>query len=92
MEAKARTVDVRLLALLVAIVAVGVTIWAAGALAAGGSSGSSDSPSSGIPAWPIQTQDDGGAQAPNDDCPDRPGGGSRGSGAGDGSSSGSSQL
>jgi hypothetical protein len=79
---QARRLDLRLV-LLVAFVAA--AIWAATALAGGGSqpasgdSGRSNGPASGF----VQDQGGGGAQPPSSgDCPDR--GGSRGDGSGGG--------
>jgi hypothetical protein len=89
MEAKARTLDWRPLAVATAVVAIVLTMWASGAFAAGGSSGSSDSPASDVPSMFIQSEDDGQQGTPPDDCPD---GGSGGSGADQGSGSGSSEL
>jgi hypothetical protein len=89
MEAKARTLDWRPIAVLTAVVAIALTMWASGAFAAGGSSGSTDSPASDIPSMFIQAQDDGAQGTPSDDCPD---GGSGGSGSDQGSGSGSSEL
>ncbi len=79
MEENARTLDLRPLLLVAAAVAVGLTLWASGAFAAGGSS-SGDSPG-GAPSTSIQSGED--DQAPSrKDCPkDR--GGSGGSGGSD---------
>jgi hypothetical protein len=88
MEAKARKLDWRPLAVLTAVVAIALTMWASGAFAAGGSSGSTDSPASDVPSMFVQ---DGQQGTPSDDCPDG-GGGSGGSGADQGSGSGSSEL
>ena len=70
-DAKARTLDLRLVLAAAAVAAVALTLWATGAFAAGGSS----DPSGGSPSAFIQSGDDG--QAPRrEDCPkDRGGGG-----------------
>ena len=47
METRARTLDLRLLLAAAAVVAVGLTLWATGAFAAGGSS---SDPSGGAPS------------------------------------------
>lgn len=86
-----RRLDLRPFVAALAVAFVAATIWAAVALATGGSS----SPSSGnsandSPDQFIQAQDD--SQAPGDDCPDRDGGsGGSGDDAGP-SGSGSSDL
>ena len=82
----ARKVDLRPLLVVAAIVGVVLTIWAAGAFAAGSSS-SSDPAGSNPAAAFIQTQDD--QAAPRDDCPEHRGGSGGGSGGGsrDGSDS-----
>jgi hypothetical protein len=91
MDAKARTLDWRPLAVVTAVVAIVLTMWASGAFAAGGSSRSTDSPASDVPSMFVQSQDDGQQGTPSDDCPDG-GSGSGGSGADQGSGSGSSEL
>lgn len=85
MEENARTLDLRPLLAVAAAVAVGLTLWASGAFAAGGSS-SGDSPGGAQSSF-IQNGDNG--QAPTrEDCPkDR--GGSRGGSGGSGGDSGS---
>jgi hypothetical protein len=76
MEREKRGLDLRPLLAIAAVVAVALTVWAAGALAAGDSGGS---PSNDAPAGltnPSVQSDDG--QAPSrDDCP-KNGGGSGG--------------
>jgi hypothetical protein len=93
LEEKTRTLDLRPLLAVAAVVAVVLTMWVAGAFAAGRSSGSSDSPASDSPATFLPTQDDGGQAPQGDDCPDD---GSGGSGGGSGTDvapgSGSSDL
>jgi hypothetical protein len=89
-----RRLDLRPLVAVLAVAFVAATIWAAVALAAGGSSPAPSSGSSGddSPGQFIQTQDDSEAP-PEDDCPDRDGGSGGGSGDGAGSDgSGSSDL
>lgn len=81
----ARKLDLRPLLVVAAIVAVALTMWAAGAFAAGGSS--SIDPAGSNPAAYIQTQDD--QVAPRDDCPEHQRGGG-GGGSGNESDSGGS--
>jgi uncharacterized membrane protein YgcG len=81
---RTRKRDPRLLLAVLAIAAVAVTIWAAGAFAAGGSS-SSDRPTNDPAAAYIQTQDN--QAAPRGDCPEDQGGGNEGSDGGSGSGS-----
>ena len=83
MEENARTLDLRPLLAVAAAVAVGLTLWASGAFAAGGAS-SGDSPGG---AQSIQNGDN--DQAPSrEDCPKDRGGSGGGSG-GSGGDSGS---
>lgn len=88
---EARKLDLRPLLAVAALVAVVVTMWAAGAFAAGGSTPSSDSPGS-EPAPFIQTEDE--QAPPREDCPkDRGGGGGDGAAhEGDTGGSGSPAL
>ena len=92
MEEEARKLDLRPLLVVAGVVAVVLTMWAAGAFAAGGSSSPNDSTGSTQSPF-IQNEEDG--QAPTrEDCPeDRGGGGgsgpSDGPGAPDGNSDGS---
>lgn len=87
-----RKLDLRPFVAVLAVAFVAATIWAAVALAAGGSSSPSSSNSvNDSPGQFIQAQDDSEAP-PADDCPDRDGG-SGGSGDDAGSDgSGSSDL
>ncbi|MGH2920677.1 MAG: hypothetical protein ACRDKU_01230 [Gaiellaceae bacterium] len=80
MEEETRKLDLRPLLAVVAVVAVALTMWAAGAFAAGGSSPSSDAPAVVADSDFVQDGDEG--QAPSrEDCPKRGGGdGSDGSG------------
>ena len=85
MEENVRTLDLRQLLVVAAAVAVGLTLWASGAFAAGGSS-SGDSPGGAQSSFIQNGEND---QAPSrEDCPkDR--GGSRGGSGGSGGDSGS---
>lgn len=87
---EARKLDLRPLLAVAAVVAVVLTMWAAGAFAAGGSSSPNGSTGS-TPSPFIQDEGDGLApdrQAPSrEDCPEGRGG--SGGGAPDGSSDGS---
>ena len=77
MEENARTLDLRPLLAVAAAVAVGLTLWASGAFAAGGSS-SGDSPGGARSSF-IQNGDN--DQAPTrEDCPKDLGGSGGGSG------------
>jgi hypothetical protein len=81
MEENARTLDLRPLLAVAAAVAVGLTLWASGAFAAGGSS-SGDSPGGAQSSFIQNGVND---QAPSrEDCP-KDGGGSGGSGGDSGS-------
>jgi hypothetical protein len=80
----ARKADLRPLLAVAAVVAVALTMWAAGAFASGGSP--SGNPGSDPAGAYIQTQDDRAVRG--DDCPEDRGGG--GGGSGDGSDSGGS--
>ena len=85
MEENARTLDLRPLLVVAAAVAVGLTLWASGAFAAGGSS-SGGSPGGAQSSF-IQNGDN--DQAPSrEDCPKDRGGSGGGSG-GSGGDSGS---
>ncbi len=79
---EARKLDLRPLIAIAAVVAVALTMWAAGAFAAGGSS---SNPPNGSPATSIQDRNDG-QERSKEDCP-RDGGGSGGSQAPNGSES-----
>lgn len=85
MEENARTLDLRPLLAVAAAVAVGLTLWASGAFAAGGSS-FGDSPGGSQSSFIQNGEND---QAPSrEDCPKdrgRSGGGSGGSGGDSGS-------
>jgi hypothetical protein len=73
MEAETRKLDLRPLLAVAAVVAVAMTMWAAGAFAAGGSSTSSDAPA--VVAENQFVQDGDEEQAPSrEDCPERGGG------------------
>jgi hypothetical protein len=90
---EARKLDLRPFLTVLAIAAVAATVWAAVALAAGGSSSppSSGTANDGSPSF-IQSQDN---QAPpaDDNCPDGEGGSGGGSGSNtDPNGSGSSDL
>ena len=90
MEAEARKLDLRPLLVVAAVVAVALTMWAAGAFAAGGSSSPNDSTGS-TPSPFIQEED--GQPPTREDCPEDRGGGragpSDGNGAPEGNSDGS---
>lgn len=83
MEPETRKLGLRPLFVVAAVIAVAVTVWAAGALAAGGGSTSSDSPADSSASF-IQAREDG--QPPSrEDCPEGRGGGGapeRGDGSG----------
>ena len=81
MEENARTLDLRPLLAVAAAVAVGLTLWASGAFAAGGSS-SGDSPGGAQSPFIQNGEND---QAPSrEDCPkDRGGSGGSGGPSGD---------
>ena len=81
MEAEARKLDLRPLLVVAAVVAVALTMWAAGAFAAGGSSSPNDSTGS-TPSPFIQNEEDGQPRT-REDCPEDRGGGG-GSGPSDG--------
>ena len=82
MEEEARKLDLRPLLVVAGVVAVVLTMWAAGAFAAGGSSSPNDSTGSTQSPF-IQNEEDG--QAPTrEDCPEDRGGGGGGSGPSDG--------
>ena len=84
MEVEARTLDIRPLLAVAAVVATALTLWASGAFAAGGSSPQGGS-SGGTPSEQIQQ----GEQAPpREDCPkDRSGGAPQGDSEGSGAPS-----
>ena len=81
----ARKADLRPLLAVAAVVAVALTMWAAGAFASGGSPANNPAGSDPAGAY-IQTQDDRAVRG--EDCPEDRGGG--GGGSGDGSDSGGS--
>jgi hypothetical protein len=87
MEEEARKLDLRPLLVVAAVVGVVLTMWAAGAFAAGGSSSPSDSTDS-APSF-IQNEEDPQPRT-REDCPEGRGGGRGGpGGAPEGNSDGS---
>lgn len=86
MEENARTLDLRPLLAVAVAVAVGLTLWASGAFAAGGSS-SGDSPGGAQSSF-IQNGQNDQASPSGEDCPKDRGGSDGGSG-GSGGDSGS---
>jgi hypothetical protein len=73
MEEETRQLDLRPLLAVAAVVVVALTMWAAGAFAAGGSSPSNDVPAAVAEDQFVQDGDEG--QAPSrEDCPERGGG------------------